>query len=117
MVMQMPDGSMEFSFFRPDARQVCLTGDFNGWHKASLPMEKGEQGWWRYNLRLAAGTYQFRYLADGDWFTDYAAFGLERGPFGWNSVLHVEPVAVITAPLVTVPAVPAAVGPEERRAA
>jgi hypothetical protein len=62
-------------------------------------MEKGEGGWWSARLNLAPGVYQFRYQADGAWFNDYAAFGLEMGPFGWNSVVLVdEPSAALNAP-------------------
>ena len=90
MVTQARDGKVEFRFFRPHARHVTLTGEFNGWHKTSLPMTKGPDGWWHYELRLAPGCYQFRYLGDGQWYTDYAAFGLEHGPFGMNSVVKVD---------------------------
>ena len=48
---------------------------------------------------------QFRYLGDGQWYTDYAAFGLEYGPFGMNSVVKVEPAERLE----TRPAVPATV--------
>jgi 1,4-alpha-glucan branching enzyme len=90
MVTQLPDGTVEFRFCRPGAHYVTLAGDFNGWHKTSLPMRKGRDGWWQYQLRLAPGCYQFRYIADQEWYTDYAAFGLEHGPFGLNSVVKVE---------------------------
>jgi len=37
--------------------------------------------------------YEFRYFADGRWFTDYAAFGLTRNPFReMNSVLRIPKV-------------------------
>jgi len=91
MVTQLPDGTVEFRFYRPGARHVTLAGDFNGWNKTSLPMHLGKDGWWRYAIRLAPGCYQFRYVADGEWHTDYAAFGLEHGPFSLNSVVKVEP--------------------------
>jgi 1,4-alpha-glucan branching enzyme len=90
MVKQMPDGTVEFRLCRPGARQVTLAGDFNGWNETSFPMALGADGWWTYRLRLAPGCYQFRYLADREWHTDYAAFGLEHGPFGLNSVVKVE---------------------------
>ena len=90
MVRQIRKGVVEFSFFRPYANHVTLSGDFNGWHQTSLPMSKGSDGWWRYRLKLAPGCYQFRYLADGQWHTDYAAFGLHKGPYGYNSVVKVE---------------------------
>ncbi len=41
MVSQEADGPGEFSFFRPQARFVALAGDFNGWHKTSMPLETG----------------------------------------------------------------------------
>lgn len=91
MVTQAHDGMVEFRFFRPNALQVILTGEFNGWHKTNFPMTKGADGWWRYQLKLAPGCYQFRYLGDGQWYTDYAAFGIEPGPLGVNSVVKVDP--------------------------
>ncbi len=90
MVTQATDGSVEFRFFRPEARQVYLTGEFNGWQTHSLTMLKDAGGWWHCRLALSPGIYQFRYLADGVWYTDFAAFGVEPGPFGWNSVLKVD---------------------------
>ncbi|MBI4579165.1 MAG: hypothetical protein HY718_05650 [Planctomycetes bacterium] len=112
MVTQTADGKMLFQFYRPGARQVVITGDFNGWQK-SFHMARGRDGWWRAQVELAPGTYRFRYLADGDWYTDYAAFGLEPGPFGWNSVLKVDPAATeITAAKTA--AAPATVEPQVR---
>jgi len=90
MVSQAPDGTIQFRFFRPEARQVTLTGDFNGWDMANTPMTRGSDGWWRYQLELPPGCYQFRYFSDGQWYTDHAAFGIEHGPFGINSVVKVD---------------------------
>ncbi|MGQ9652378.1 MAG: isoamylase early set domain-containing protein [Phycisphaerae bacterium] len=98
MVTQLPDGTVEFRFYRPGARHVTLAGDFNGWNTTSLPMQMDKDGWWRYVIHLTPGCYQFRYLADGEWHTDYAAFGLEHGPFGVNSVVKVEPAAASRKP-------------------
>jgi len=78
-----------FRFLRPAASQVYLVGDFNGWHHHQLPMSRTADGCWTAALRLAPGMYQFRYLADGEWFVDYASFGVEHGPFGLNGVAHV----------------------------
>ena len=90
MVMQLCNGILEFRFCRPGAYQVNLAGDFNGWNTGSLPMTRGPDGWWRCRLRIAPGCYHFRYLSDGEWFLDYAGFGLDYGPFGLNSVVSVE---------------------------
>ena len=50
-------------------------------------------------MRLAPGFYQFKYLADSEWYFDHAAFGMERGPLGaWNSVVLVREEAGDTEP-------------------
>lgn len=80
-----------FKFFRPDAEQVHVAGDFNGWRLGELPMQPTKDGHWLARVRLPAGDFRFRYCADGQWYTDYAAFGLEPGQFGLDSVVRVEP--------------------------
>lgn len=92
MINVSGNGEVEFQFFRPAAQQVALVGDFSSWDTSVLPMRRRRDGWWVHRLRLAPGVYQFKYLADGEWYPDYAAFGLERGGLGvWNSVLLVGP--------------------------
>ena len=81
---------VEFSFFRPNAKSVHLAGDFNGWNAAELPMVYRGNGYWSAQMKLAEGEYKFRYCADGQWFTDYAAFGVEPGRFGMDSLVRVE---------------------------
>ena len=83
-------GVAEFRFFRPDAGEVHLAGDFNSWRLGELPMQPTPEGYWLARLRLPAGDFRFRYCADGGWFTDYAAFGLEPGQFGLDSIVRVE---------------------------
>src|SRR5687768_14797592 len=82
------NGSVEFRFFRPGASDVRVTGTFNGWSKA-LAMHPGGNGWWVLKMDLEPGEYQFRYVADGVWYTDFASNGIEVTKFGWNSVLVV----------------------------
>jgi len=89
MTQQFPDGEVVFRFYRPDVGQMFLAGDFNGWNVSDLPMTRDRDGWWTCGLRLEPGSYQFRYYTGGQWFTDYASFGVEPGPYGWNSVVHV----------------------------
>ena len=80
---------VEFSFFRPQARQVFLAGEFNHWRAGDLPMLRSESGYWRARLRLPAGEFRFRYCADGAWFADFAAVGVEPGRFGMDSVVRI----------------------------
>src|SRR3954462_5172556 len=80
-------GMVEFRFFRPEAAAVTVAGDFNAWDRDALPMRRTTDGWWHAQVALGGGEYRFRYLADGNWFTDYASNGVEKDATGWNSVL------------------------------
>jgi len=81
---------VEFSFYRPQAQQVHLAGDFNGWRHDELPMVRNEKGYWQARLRLPVGEFKFRYFADSEWYTDFAAFGVEPGHLGLDSIVRVE---------------------------
>ena len=87
MVTRTDAGDWQFSFFRPGARRVFLVGDFNGWDERAHPMQSVGRGLWQVRLSLPDGVYEFKYLADGEWYVDYAAFGVECSPFGCNSVI------------------------------
>ena len=56
------------------ARDVRIAGDFNGWvpdrDVASETHSDGATRVWRKVLRLAPGTYEYRYVVDGEWRED-----------------------------------------------
>ena len=83
----------EFLFYRPAAGQVFLAGDFNGWRPSQLPMTRNSEGYWTAVLCPPAGSYKFRYIADGRWFCDFAASGIEPGPFGPDAVVRIPPAS------------------------
>ena len=85
---------VQFRFFRPGAQAVHLAGDFNGWQDHAMQMIPTANGYWVAVLRLEPGSYRFRYLSDGRWYADYAAFGIEYGPFGPDGVIRVAPPSV-----------------------
>src|SRR5262245_60001760 len=89
MVTQSGYGEVEFRVFRPQAERVFLVGDFNGWNEHAQPMIRTEDGTWKAHLKLADGVHEFRYLADGEWYLDFLAFGLANCPSGFNSVVLV----------------------------
>jgi len=86
------NGQVEFRFFRPDAQEVRLRGDFDGWARG-VAMQRDADGWWTARLTPPPGEYRFRYLADGTWYTDFASNGIEMSKHGWNSILLVQPSA------------------------
>lgn len=89
MVTNLPNGYTEFCFYRPKASRVFLAGDFNDWRMDQLRMVNQGGGMWSIKLALASGSYKFRYVADGSWFTDFASFGVEPGRFGFDSLVLV----------------------------
>jgi 1,4-alpha-glucan branching enzyme len=85
---------VEFKFYRPSAKNVALAGDFNNWRVGELRMVRSEDGYWQAKMKLPAGEFRFRYCADGEWYADYAAFGVEPGRFGMDSIVRVTPAPV-----------------------
>lgn len=90
---------VEFSFFRPQADAVHIAGEFNDWRDNELPMSCTSEGYWRARIKLPSGEFRFRYCADGEWFTDYAAFGVEPSAFGLDSIVRIPTVPVKIAPV------------------
>jgi chromosome partitioning protein len=61
--------------FRDDAaNDVRIAGDFNGWMPdRDVQSEVADDGGirvWRKHLRLPPGTYEYRYVVDGEWCAD-----------------------------------------------
>jgi 1,4-alpha-glucan branching enzyme len=99
------DGTIRFRFYRPGAEAVSVVGTFNRWGKQALPMRALGNGWWAADVSFDPGEYQFRYVADGHWYTDYAAHGVANTRHGWNSVLIVPERTICLNAAVAHPAV------------
>lgn len=50
---------IEFKLFAPYNEEVAVIGEWNEWKPQ--PMEKGPDGWWRKNIKLADGKYQYKF--------------------------------------------------------
>jgi len=85
---------VEFRFFRPQAGVVYLAGEFNDWRADELAMVRSGDGYWLARMRLPPGEFRFRYCADGEWFADYASFGVEPGRFGLDSVVRIPQIPI-----------------------
>ena len=60
----------EFFFRAPEANSVQLVGDFTHWQRNPINLVKGANGVWKASVSLAAGTYHYRFLVDGQWCDD-----------------------------------------------
>jgi pullulanase len=89
MTKLIKGGAVEFKFFRPGASSVRVAGEFTDWDREPLDMKPAGDGWWTALAAIGSGDYRFRYVADGTWYTDFAANGVEPTRAGWNSVLVV----------------------------
>jgi 1,4-alpha-glucan branching enzyme len=82
--------SVVFKIYCPDAKQVYLAGDFNGWDESSLPMIRREDGVWEISQDLKPGEYQYKYLVDGNWQTD-SQQEMVANQFGtMNNIIRIE---------------------------
>ncbi len=63
---------IRFAYAAPDAQHVALAGDFNNWDPQAQPMQRGADGTWSVSLSLQPGTYQYKFVVDGDWREDHA---------------------------------------------
>ena len=59
-----------FAMVAPEAQNVFLVGDFNGWNVESHPLKKDSNGTWKISINLTPGRYQYRFLVDGLWRDD-----------------------------------------------
>jgi hypothetical protein len=53
------------------AKKVVLTGSFNRWNESELVMDKTSGGW-QLPYVIAAGNYEYKFIADGRWLVDPA---------------------------------------------
>jgi 1,4-alpha-glucan branching enzyme len=59
-----------FKVFAPDAQKVVLAGSFNRWSRDSDAMKKDETGIWKKIKILPKGTYEYKFIVDGEWTCD-----------------------------------------------
>ncbi|MDH4204692.1 MAG: glycogen-binding domain-containing protein [Desulfobacteraceae bacterium] len=59
-----------FSLRSPDVKEVILMGDFNQWNPKVHPMKKNKNGVWEKTTMLFPGTYEYRFMVDGQWKND-----------------------------------------------
>ncbi len=79
-----------FELVDPSAQAVCVAGCFNHWHPGENPLKSDGNGHWRTEILLEPGTYQYRFVVDGEWLSDPAAVETVANPFGGrNSIFKV----------------------------
>jgi 1,4-alpha-glucan branching enzyme len=83
--------SAYFELVAPAAREVFLAGSFNNWDPTATPMIPLGHGRWGKELTLKPGSYEYRFVVDGQWMSDPAAKQSVPNPYGEsNSIMVVR---------------------------
>jgi len=61
---------VSFKLTAPEAKEVFLSGSFNEWSYTSTPLKKDATGVWKTQVSLLPGTYEYRFVVDGEWRDD-----------------------------------------------
>jgi 1,4-alpha-glucan branching enzyme len=86
-----PKAKVTFVLLDLGAKQVSLSGDFNGWSPGATPMRRDSSGHWETTVELAPGRYQYKFVIDGEWIADPAARENVPNEYGSvNSLLEVR---------------------------
>lgn len=58
---------VKFKYCAPEAKEVSIAGEFNGWDTCSLPMKRGKDGIWKVEIKLSPNCYEYKLFVDGSW--------------------------------------------------
>jgi len=80
-----------FTLAAPEANEVRVVGDFNGWDIGkSWPLHKTGTGIWKNTFKLTPGNYQYQFVVDGKPMPDpNNALNIRNPEGGLRSVLTV----------------------------
>ncbi len=82
---------VRFALSAPEARQVSLAGDFNGWRAEVAPAERGPDGVWRLTLPIPQGSWSYSFVVDGKFIEDPLAQAFREDGFGGrNAIVRVD---------------------------
>ena len=84
--------SVTFTVHADKGKAVYIAGEFNQWNPTAKKMAyKAKDGIYSATLKLAAGTYQYKFVIDGTWCADpenVNSVANDQGTF--NSVIEVK---------------------------
>lgn len=81
---------VSFTFESPEARNVFVVGDFNGWDSDRTQLRRGKNNIWQRDIKLKSGRYEYKFFVDGNWIIDPKNNNRMGNSFGSeNSVLEI----------------------------
>ena len=82
MVKKVKKQKVAFSMAAPKSKAVLLAADFTEWEKSPVALKKLKSGVWKATVSLAPGSYDYRFLVDGQWQDDPACANRRWNRFG-----------------------------------
>ncbi|OGG55495.1 MAG: hypothetical protein A3F84_18790 [Candidatus Handelsmanbacteria bacterium RIFCSPLOWO2_12_FULL_64_10] len=83
-----PKKRVYFKLKAPKAEEVTLCGTFNNWETHSQRLRRDKKGVWGTSLVLEPGTYEYRFLVDGEWQNDPDAEMVAPNPYGTQNCVR-----------------------------
>jgi len=74
-----------FTFHAPEATEVFLAGEFNGWDTSSLLMKQDRAGVWKTTVKLLPGRCEYKLFVDNIWVENIPGVEMAPNPFGTNN--------------------------------
>ena len=83
---------VRFTIQAPGAKKVLLAGDFTNWERRARSMRRGRTSSRTFAayINLHPGTYQYKFIVDGEWITDPKADAVMNSFGTHNSVVTVS---------------------------
>ena len=82
---------VHFEYNNGKASSVFLVGDFNSWNQKKHEMKEIHDGTYRKSLILPPGTYEYKFIVDGQWKSDPLKELAPMNSFRTkNNVIHVD---------------------------
>ena len=79
--------NVEISFYSPEAMNVYVAGEFNGWDTQTLPMKKDKDGVWRSKIKLFPGRHEYKLFSDNVWIENLPGAEAISNPFGTQNFI------------------------------
>ena len=73
-----------------EAKEAILVGDFNSWDEKKHIMKRDNKGRWTKIVTLSPGSYEYKFLVDGEWQNDPSNEEIVPNSYGTvNNILTV----------------------------
>ena len=72
-----------------------MAADFTEWQQNAISLQKQKRGLWKTTVSLEPGSYEYRFLVDGQWRDNPDCSMRVRSPFGTENCVRVVEQTVV----------------------